>query len=63
MGWGFWTEYYAMMKEEYNEYLCASLCNYWPNNLAARHLPLLSSPRTGRGTPRPSTLQRNTSSI
>ena len=31
MGWGFWTEYYAKMKEEYNEYLCASLCNYWPN--------------------------------
>ena len=29
MGWGFWTEYYASMKEEYNEYLCA-LCN-WPN--------------------------------
>ena len=26
MGWGFWTEYYAMMKEEYNEYLCALLC-------------------------------------
>jgi len=25
MGWGFWTEYYASMKEEYNEYLCALL--------------------------------------
>jgi len=26
MGWGFWTDYYAQMKEEYNEYLCALLC-------------------------------------
>jgi len=24
MGWGFWTEYYANMKESYNEYLYAS---------------------------------------